>query len=140
MSTLYRAHQAAAIAYRRHKKTRELEICLVTSRSTGSWTWPKGTIDDGWDSRSTALKEAEEEAGLTGEIEGVPIGTYEYGKWGKRLIVEVHLMRVDEAAREWDEDGWRERKWFSPGAARKALPHEPLRVLLDRALERLGAV
>lgn len=129
-----RIQQAAAIPYRR--KNDRLRICLVTSRR-GSWTFPKGMIDGDDSSEHTALKEAEEEAGLTGEIEGSPVGHYTYAKWGRNLTVEVHLMRVDKAAKQWDEQDSRERRWFEPGEAREALPHEVLRALLDRALARL---
>ena len=127
--------QAAAIPYRRRKG--KLEFCLVTSRRTGVWTFPKGMIDDGWDSRETALNEAEEEAGLHGELEGAPVGTYKYEKWSRRLTVEVHLMRVDKAQKEWDEEDFRKRRWFEPDEAREALPYDELRALLDRAILRL---
>ena len=129
-----RIHQAAAIPYRR--KNGKLQICLVTSRS-GAWTFPKGTIEIGDSSEETALKEAGEEAGLTGAVEGVPIGHYTYPKWGTQLTVEVHLMRVEKAAKQWDEKDTRERVWFEPDDAREALPHEVLKALLDRAITRL---
>jgi 8-oxo-dGTP pyrophosphatase MutT (NUDIX family) len=128
--------QAAAIPYRR--RADRVEICLVTSRNTGAWTFPKGTIDEGYDARETALKEAQEEAGLHGALEGAPVGTYEYPKWGRRLTVEVHLMRVDEVAAEWDEQDSRERRWFTPLEAHAALPHAVLRALLITALQTIG--
>lgn len=129
-----RIHQAAAIPYRRKKGT--LQICLVTARS-GVWTFPKGTIEVGDTSEETALKEADEEAGLRGEIEGAPVGRYTYPKWGTQLTVEVHLMRVDKAEKKWDEQDSRDREWFVYDDAREALPHEVLRALLDRAMSRL---
>lgn len=131
-----RVQQAAAIPYRRRGD--HVEICLVTSRSTGVWTFPKGTIDDGYDAPETALKEAHEEAGLSGTIVGRPVGTYDYPKWGRKLTVEVHLMRVEDAASDWDEADLRERRWFSPREAHDALPHDALRELLDSALRMLG--
>lgn len=130
-------HQAGAIPYRRKKG--QIEICLVTSRR-GLWTFPKGMIDGSDSSVETALKEAHEEAGLYGEIEGAPVGLYRYEKWQRLLNVELHLMRVDKAAKEWDEQDSRERRWFSPEGARDALPHETLRVLLDRALVKIGPI
>ena len=129
-----RIHQAAAIPYRR--KNGRLQICLVTARS-GAWTFPKGTIEVGDSSEQTALKEAGEEAGLSGAIEGAPVGHYTYPKWGTKLTVEVHLMRVEKAAKEWDEKDSREREWFACDDAREALPHEVLKALLDKAVTRL---
>lgn len=128
-------HQAAAIPYRRKKGY--VEFCLVTARRTGYWTFPKGTIEGKDTSEKTALKEAEEEAGLTGEIEGDPIGVYRYPKAQRKLNVEVHLMRVDKAAKEWEEDRTRDRRWFDPEKARSALPYKTLRLLLDVAVVRL---
>lgn len=127
-------HQAAAIPYRR--KNGRLQICLVTSRS-GVWTFPKGTIKKGDSSETTALKEAHEEAGLSGAVEGDPVGHYTYPKSGTKLNVEVHLMRVDKAAKQWDEVDWRKRVWFAYDDAREALPHDVLKTLLDRAVSRL---
>ena len=129
-----RIHQAAAIPYRR--KHGRLQICLVTARS-GVWTFPKGTIEKGHTSEKTALKEAREEAGLSGTIEGAPVGHYTYPKWGTKLTVEVHLMHVSKAAKQWDEEDSRKRVWFAYDEAREALPHEVLKTLLDRAVTRL---
>jgi 8-oxo-dGTP pyrophosphatase MutT (NUDIX family) len=131
-----RIQQAAAIPYRRRKG--KIEICLITSRRSKAWTFPKGMIDDGYTSAKTALNEAEEEAGLKGKVEGRPIGIYHYEKWSRSLAVEVHLMRVTKAADEWDEADWRKRRWFKPDDAREVLPHDALRTLLDRALARIA--
>ena len=46
-------------------------------------------------------------------------------------------MRVDKAAKEWEEDDTRLRRWFPPDKARKLLPHDVMRKLLDGAIARL---
>jgi phosphohistidine phosphatase len=132
------ADQASALPYRRHDGA--LEFCLVTSTTTGSWGFPKGNIDPGDTPETTALKEAGEEAGLFGCLEGGPLGSYEYVKRGLLREVAVYLMRVDSVAATWEEESFRERRWCSEVEARKILGHDSLRIALDAALERIAAV
>lgn len=127
-------HQASAVPYRICRG--EVEFCLITSRK-GRWGFPKGIIDPGETPLDTALKEAEEEAGLEGEIEPEPLGTYKYRKWGRPLIVACYLMKVTEAADEWDEDDLRERVWVPADQARAAISRRRIRSLVDTALARL---
>ena len=127
--------QAAAVPYRLAEGVPE--FCLITSVRKGRWGFPKGMIDPGDTPKQTALKEAEEEAGLLGQIEGKSIGEYEYRKWGSDLLVTAYLMQVAEAAEDWEEADFRERRWCSAEKARKLLDREPLLALLDAALERL---
>ncbi len=127
--------QASAVPYRR-RGTR-LEFCLITSISKGHWGFPKGIIDPGETAVQTALKEAEEEAGLYGEIEGEPLGEYEYRKWGTVLVVTGLLMRVAEEAEHWDEADVRRRLWCPPDEARANICRPEVRELLDAALERI---
>ena len=101
--------QASAVPYR--FRGGEIEFCLITSSSKRRWCFPKGIIDPGETPAETALKEAEEEAGLHGEICGQPLGDYEYNKWGRSLSVVVMLMKVHEAADEWEESRLRDRRW-----------------------------
>lgn len=90
------------------------EILLVTSKTTGRWTLPKGTIEAGESAGSAALREAFEEAGVTGQVTARPLGHYLYRKRGRLRLrrVSVHSMLVD---REWDEfpeAGVRSRRWI----------------------------
>ena len=80
----------------------ECEFCLITSSSGRRWGFPKGIIDPGESAVETALKEALEEAGLQGHIEGDPLGRYEYAKWGTTLEVTGLLMRVTAAEDDWE--------------------------------------
>ena len=127
--------QASAIPYRRHDG--KLEFCLITSIKRGRWMFPKGIIDPGETYVETALKEAEEEAGLHGSIVGEPLGTYEYHKWGTTLYVKVTLMSVSHADEQWPEADVRQRRWVDAEQARKLLDQAELRELLDKALRRL---
>src|ERR1700704_398802 len=78
--------QAAAIPLRGGR------ICLVTSSSKRGWVIPKGRIERGHTVRGTALKEAWEEAGLTGILEARAVGSYRYEKSGVLHHVTVFLM------------------------------------------------
>jgi len=129
--------QACAVPYRRQGG--RLEVCLVTSISKGRWGFPKGIIDPGETPAETALKEAREEAGLQGVIEGGSLGQYADFKWGTELIVTGLLMRVTVAADDWDEADVRQRCWCSPGQAGTLIHRYEQRHLLDEALKRLGA-
>ena len=127
--------QAAAIPYRRTDDG--VEICLITTRS-GRWGIPKGLVDPGDTPQITALKEAEEEAGILGHLVGDAVGIYVYEKWDAELSVAVYLMQVERALDYWDEAEFRERKWVSPSEAIKLMAGHPGIDLISGALLDLG--
>ena len=127
--------QAAAVPYRRTGP--RPEFCLITSISRGRWGFPKGIIDPGETAVETALKEAEEEAGLHGCIEGEPLGQYEYYKWDSVLVVTTLLMRVAGDDVDWEEAHLRRRCWCQADEARAKIRNDEIRRLLDTALERI---
>lgn len=127
--------QAAAIPYRVRKG--EPQFCLITSVRNRRWGFPKGVVDPGETPLQTALKEAYEEAGLHGQIEGEPLGKYRYHKWGTSLDVTVHLMRVTQADAQWDEAHLRDRIWCRADEARRKIHRDELRLLLGEAVRRL---
>lgn len=127
--------QAAAVPYR--MRDDQPEFCLVTSVARGNWIFPKGIIDPGETPEETALKEAAEEAGLHGVIEGKPLGEYDYRKWNARLVVTAMLMRVTAADDEWEESGLRQRCWCGVEKARSKINRGELLQLLDAAVDRL---
>lgn len=127
--------QASAVPYR--FRNGQLEFCLITSSSGRKWAFPKGIIGKGESPAQTALKEAEEEAGLTGEIRGRPLGKYQYSKLGRSLTVIVMLMRVRKAAAQWDEADIRERRWVLADDAVAVVERPRLRRFLREAVKRL---
>ena len=129
--------QAGVIPYRIGR--RGPEFCLITSIRKGNWGFPKGIIDPGETAPQTALKEAEEEAGLHGTIEDPPLGKYCYEKWNTSLVVTVYLMEVTVVNDHWEEASLRDRRWCLPEEARSAIRGRPLEELLDAALERIEA-
>ncbi len=125
-------YQSSAIPFRRVDD--RFEVCLITSLKKKRWMFPKGIIDPGETYVETALKEAQEEAGLHGRIIGEPLGTYEYFKWGTMLEVTVALMEVLQCDDHWPESAVRERRWLLPGEAIDILSKEELRSFLQRAI------
>jgi phosphohistidine phosphatase len=127
--------QAAAVPYR--LRNGRPEFCLVTSIRRGLWQIPKGIIDPGETPQQTALKEAEEEAGLVGRIEGEPLGRYQYAKWGTTLDVTVFLMHVTASEDHWEEASVRERMWCPADEASRAIQREEVRPMIEAAIERI---
>lgn len=64
-----------------------------------------------------AAKEAEEEAGVVGDVQKSPIGTYTY--WKRRTAhfelceVKVYLLEVKGQLKQWREKHQRQFQWFS---------------------------
>ena len=98
--------QYAALPFRH--SGRRLEILLITSRETRRWVIPKGWPVKGLAPQEAAALEAAEEAGLEGEIEANPIGSYRYLKhlkgghtipiqvivFPRALVAEPNLKRL----------------------------------------------
>lgn len=117
----------------------ELQICLIRRRG-GRWGIPKGFIENGDTPADTALIEAREEAGLVGRIDGSSVGTYQYSKWGGRLIVAVYVMRVKDALPIWEEMDARERRWVTLAKAERLLERHPVLSLWDVISPRLDSI
>lgn len=102
------------------------EIALVTSRGTGRFVIPKGWPEPGLEPYEAAAREAEEEAGLVGEICRRSVGSYDYSKRLHLLAsltcrVDVFPMRVTVERERWSEDKERKRTWFAPEDAANAV-------------------
>jgi len=125
--------QAAAIPFR--IRDGEAEYCLITSSSQPTiWTIPKGTIERGDTPETTAIKEAEEEAGLVGRVPGDSLGTFSYQKNGNTLRVTVFVMEVDQVLDRWDEAHVRKRQWVSSTEVLQVLALHPALPILKKAM------
>ena len=116
---------------------RGLEFCLITTRRSARWGFPKGKIGSGQTAQSAALQEAHEEAGLTGLIVAPTLGRYNYKKRGQRQSVVVMLMRVDGVADDWHESAERTRRWVTPSEAMELLDRATLQRMMEVAMRRL---
>ena len=130
-----RREQAGVIPFRRKKDG--IQVCLIRNKGRKKWKIPKGFVDPGETVEQAALKEAWEEAGLTGRLVGSAIGSYDYDKWGFDFRVSVYLMEVTDQEDEWEESRFRERRWSKVGEAFDMLRKHPIRPLLEAAATKL---
>jgi 8-oxo-dGTP pyrophosphatase MutT (NUDIX family) len=101
----------------------ELSVCLITSRGTRRWIIPKGWPKPQLQPHELAAREAEEEAGLVGEIAADPIGSYTYRKRlhffaSADCRVVVYPLLVTAQYGHWPEQAERNLIWVpAPKAA-----------------------
>ncbi|MDX8448727.1 NUDIX hydrolase [Mesorhizobium captivum] len=122
-----RIRQVAAIPFR-VSEGGNLEVLLVTSRTTRRFIVPKGWPMKGKSGRKAAMIEAEEEAGVLGKALKQPAGGYSYWKrMANRFVrvdVVVYLLEVTEEMADWREAANRQRAWL-PAADAALLIDEP---------------
>jgi 8-oxo-dGTP pyrophosphatase MutT (NUDIX family) len=119
-----------------------LMVLLVTSRGRGRWIFPKGGPIKGMTPWESAAHEAYEEAGVEGEIETAPIGSYFLPVTEERprpVEVVMFPMRVTRQREDWREKGQRHRHWAEPEVALRLLTHEGLGALTEALARREGA-
>jgi 8-oxo-dGTP pyrophosphatase MutT (NUDIX family) len=116
---------------------RRLEVLMITSRETYRWVIPKGWPMKNKSAPFSAAQEAREEAGVEGEVDTQPIGTYPYLKRMKDgetrpLTVEVFALRVTRELPEWPEQSQRQRRWFTLTEAGEAVDEDELADIIRR--------
>jgi 8-oxo-dGTP pyrophosphatase MutT (NUDIX family) len=114
----------------------EPELLLVTSRGTRQWLIPKGWPIEGLTNAQSAARGAYEEAGLIGEADETPVGTYAYEKARKvgepisPFSVQVYLMRVERQLTYWPEAAERTLVWVSRAQAQSMIANPSLADLI----------
>ncbi|MGC3968322.1 MAG: NUDIX hydrolase [Pirellulales bacterium] len=127
--------QSLAIPYRVYQG--RLEICLITSLRKRRWCFPKGYVEPGETDTEAALKEAWEEAGLTGRIVGESLGSYDDKKLGTVRRITCYTMQVARSRREWNESSLRRRCWLPAAEALELVDRAKQRAILAVAIQRL---
>lgn len=102
--------QSAALPYRMAGSI--VEVLLVTPRGGDGWIIPKGKVEARLGPRESAGREAEEEAGVRGEVDQAPFDQYRHGGEDGPLVT-VFLMRVTRELSSWAEAHERERRWVT---------------------------
>ena len=127
--------QAGSIVVRLY--TEELQVLLVTAkRNPRNWIFPKGHIEEGETAEAAALREAKEEAGVTGALIG-PAGVLEYGFLGAKVRVDYFVLEFNREVGP-PEDG-RSRVWCSLDDALDRLSYKNTRKLLRKAWKQYQA-
>ncbi|RUW59806.1 NUDIX hydrolase [Mesorhizobium sp. M7A.F.Ca.US.008.03.1.1] len=128
-----RIRQVAAIPFRLTAHG-DIEVMLVTSRTTRRFIVPKGWPMKGKSGRKAATIEAQEEAGVLGKTLKQPAGTYSY--WKRlanrfvRVDVIVYLLEVTEELADWQEAKRRQRAWLAPADAAMLIDEPDLSTLV----------
>ena len=135
----------AAVCYRVRRG--EPEFLLVRTRS-GHWTFPKGGVDRDATTAEAAAREAYEEAGVRGRVEGLPFISYRHCKprrpRARRHVVMVHAHLCEVRRLVSPREEYRDPTWFTASKAKRRLQN--LRTsefaaevvsVIDRATERI---
>jgi 8-oxo-dGTP pyrophosphatase MutT (NUDIX family) len=113
-----------------------LRFVVVTSRRTGRWVFPKGSVDDSMTPPEAAAREAMEEAGVIGEPDPVPIGSFRTVKvrapffW--RIEVAIYPLRIERVLDHWPEARQRERRFVTLPEARRLLADPAMLAVAER--------
>ena len=105
-------NQVGALAWQRDPDG-TFGFMIVTSKRSRRWVLPKGSIDPGFSAPEAAAQEALEEAGVSGEVAGEPVGTYRNRKirppnvW--TLEIALYPIRISQIHKTWDEQDMRAR-------------------------------
>ena len=128
--------QFGALVYRVKKD--KVQILMITTRRTKSWSIPKGWPMCGKTPSEAAAQEAWEEAGIKGVAHDQPAGFYTYSKiietrGGEKsmpVFVAVYPLAASKMADKFPEAGQRKRKWMSPKKAAFAVRERELAQIL----------
>jgi 8-oxo-dGTP pyrophosphatase MutT (NUDIX family) len=126
------ARQVAALVWRRSP---EIDVLLVTSRTTRRWVLPKGWPIEGRSPAEAAMQEAYEEAGVVAMPGHEPVGSYEYDKvLGEGSLlpcsVEVFAIPIGRLLDQWPEMSRRTRRWYGAEVAASLVAEPDLANLL----------
>lgn len=123
--------QAGAIVFRR--EAGELRILIVTARQNPDhWIFPKGHIERGETAEAAALREAEEEAGVTGTLAG-RVGSLSFAAGSDTIVVEYFAVA---AANSGEAREGRRLAWCTYDEALHRLTFDDARPLLTSARDQ----
>lgn len=129
-----RLQQYGVMPWRRSRQG-GVEVLMITSRERGRWLFPKGWPMDGKSPLEAASQEAFEEAGVFGDVNPYPIGSYDYVKIMKNgaeadCTVQMFALAVRGTLTHWPERHQRKRRWHRIDEAAAAASDRDLSLLL----------
>ncbi len=133
-------HSAGGVIFR--KSEGRLEVALIATKNTTVWTLPKGIIDKDESPQMAAVREIQEETGLTGEIID-ELGEKSYWFYlknenakCKKTVTYFLLKHVSGDANNfsWEVD---DARWFPLEEALELLTYKSDKEILLNAKEKL---
>jgi 8-oxo-dGTP pyrophosphatase MutT (NUDIX family) len=125
--------EAGAIVFRTDRGS--VEILLVGAlKDSTKWIFPKGHLNPSESHAAAALREAAEEAGITGIVTGLVGPTLLFQSGTESVAVEYYLVRMIEEEAALEE---RPRRWATVPEALALLSFEDARQLLRSAAKTL---
>lgn len=125
--------QVGALPVRQHDDG-QYRILLVTTRTTGRWTIPKGWPIKGRKAHEAAAQEAMEEAGVSGTARKRAVAQYLYWKrMDDHFVlcrVKIYTILVTTEHDAWPEQLERRRFWFLPADAADIVEEPGLKKVL----------
>ncbi|ETI57183.1 hypothetical protein F441_00456 [Phytophthora nicotianae CJ01A1] len=124
----------ACIVVSRRVDTSNEFLLISSSKHPTQWILPKGGWENDESAVECALREADEEAGVTGKIIG-SLGTLDFAsQQGKSCRFYGFRLEVTQVFEDWAENT-RKRKWVSLDVARELLQLRPELVeMVERAV------
>jgi 8-oxo-dGTP pyrophosphatase MutT (NUDIX family) len=114
----------------------QVVFLLITSRRSGRWIFPKGELIPEMTPWALAAHEAFEEAGVMGEVDQTPIGSYRTMKTlsirRQPVVVDLYPLRVEQQLEDWPEKGQRHRHWAILPEAKRLLSETKLAEMAAR--------
>jgi 8-oxo-dGTP pyrophosphatase MutT (NUDIX family) len=124
---------AGGVVYRRRR--RRIEFLLVTARrDPDAWVLPKGRMEPGESAEHTAVREVQEESGVTARVEEF-LGQVHVRVRGRRQVIKYYLMAFEREGVSFEN---RSVSWLSGEQAARHLRFPELQLLIERAQARAG--
>jgi len=119
-------------------KNGSVEVLLIKDRF-GHWTWPKGHIDPGETPPDAAIREINEETGLTSldVVEEIGVQGYCFNAGNRDIQKRVHIFLVEARGEETivvQRSEIEKAKWFPYKAAVGKIEYKGSRVILEKGI------
>ena len=129
MAVSGRVRQAGGIVFRRDGG-RASVLLVRAKKNPAIWIFPKGHIEPGETAAQAALREADEEAGVEGDLLRAIGEPLEFQSGAEAVSVQYFLIRLRSESPHTDG---RQKQWFPIDEAIAEIGHDSARRLLVQA-------